>query len=106
MPRGTVKATYFSDKKGCRGNNLYDGGYYYAELSKNPFKKPLDFSALGGLKFGHKLKITFNNKTLVASKGDVGAGGKNYPKIDLHYTLAKALGFIKYGLANVYIEDA
>ena len=36
MPKGWVLATYFSDSIGCRDNNLYDGGYYYAELSKNP----------------------------------------------------------------------
>ena len=27
-------------------------------------------------------------------KGDVGAGGPSYPKIDLHYNLAKELGFV------------
>ena len=106
MSKGWVLATYFSDSIGCRDNNLYDGGYYYAELSKNPYAKPLDFSALGGLRFGYKLRITYKGKTLTASKGDVGAGGPSHPKIDLHYTLAKALNFISAGKDNVYIEDA
>ena len=106
MPKGWVLATYFSDSVGCRDNNLYDGGYYYAELSKDPYSKPLDFSALGNLRFGYKLKITYKGKTLTASKGDVGAGGPSHPKIDLHYTLAKALNFISAGKDNVYIEDA
>ena len=99
-------ATYFTDCTGCRDNNLCDGGYYYAELSKNPYSRPLDFSALGNLKFGHKLKITYNGKSKVASKGDVGAGGPSYPKIDLHVTLAKALGFTSAGKDYVYIENA
>ena len=106
MPKGWVLASYFTDEIGCRDNNLYDGGYYYAELSNDPFSRPLDYSALGNLKFGHRLKITYNGKTIIATKGDVGAGGKNYPKIDLHYTLAKALGFINKGLDYVHIEDA
>ena len=36
-----VLASVFSDKIGCRDNNLYDGGYYYAELSKITLKKIL-----------------------------------------------------------------
>ena len=86
-------ASMFKDKTGCKNNNLYDGGLYYAELSINPAKK--DFSALGGLPFGQKLRITYNGKTVIASKGDVGTGGHNYPKIDLHINLANALGFNK-----------
>ncbi len=104
MPR-KVLASVFEDSIGCRDNNLFDGGYYYAELSTDPFASNLDFAALGKLPFGHKLKITYNGKTLIASKGDVGAGGPNYPKIDLHITLANALGF-PYGLDYVEIEDA
>ena len=106
MSRGLVLATYFKDRIGCQDNDLYDGGYYYAELSNDPYSKPLDFSALGHLRFGHKLKITYKGKTLTASKGDVGAGGPSHPKIDLHYTLAKALNFISAGKDYVYIEDA
>ena len=42
---------------------------------------------------------------MIATKGDVGAGGPNHPKIDLHINLANALGFNK-GLDYVTIEDA
>ena len=96
-----VLASMFKDRTGCRNNNLYDGGLYYAELSINPAKK--DFSALGGLPFGQKLRITYNGKSVIASKGDVGAGGPNHPKIDLHINLANALGFYN-GLDYVQIE--
>ena len=98
-----VLASKFSDSVGSYDNNLNDGGYYYAELSNDPNKK--DFKALGGLKNGHKLKITYNGVSVIASKGDVGAGGPNLPKIDLHINLAKALGFSN-GLDYVTIEDA
>lgn len=99
-----VMASYFDDKIGYRDNNLYDGNYWYAELSKNPFRKPYDFSALGKLPYKHKLKITYKGKSIIAMKGDVGAGGPSYPKIDLHYNLARDLGFLKAGLDYVYIE--
>ena len=97
----TVLASYFSDKTGCKDNDLYDGGLYYAELSLDPAKK--DFRALGGLPFGQKLKITYKGKSVIATKGDVGAGGPHHPKIDIHENLAKALGF-EYGLDYVEIE--
>ena len=96
-----VLASMFNDRTGCRDNNLYDGGLYYAELSINPAQK--DFKALGGLQFGQKLRITYNGKSVIASKGDVGAGGPNHPKIDLHINLANALGFYN-GLDYVQIE--
>ena len=97
----TVLASMFNDKTGCRNNNLYDGGLYYAELSINPAQK--DFRVLGGLPFGQKLRITYNGRSVIASKGDVGAGGPNHPKIDLHINLANALGFSN-GLDYVQIE--
>ena len=98
-----VLASWFSDKIGCRDNNLYDGGMYYAELSKDYTKR--DFSALGKLPFGTKLRITYKGKSVVASKGDVGAGGPNHPKIDLHINLAKKLGFdLNKGLDYVTYE--
>ena len=40
-----VLASVFSDKIGCRDNNLYDGGHYYVELYVDYIKK--DFEALG-----------------------------------------------------------
>ena len=96
-----VLASMFKDRTGCKNNNLYDGGLYYAELSINPDQK--DFRALGGLPFGQKLRITYNGRSVIASKGDVGAGGPNHPKIDLHINLANALGFYN-GLDYVQIE--
>ena len=101
-----VLASYFSDKIGYRDNNLYDGNYWYAELSKDPFHKPLDFSALGKLPYKYKLDVTYKGKTIRAMKGDVGAGGSHYPKIDLHYKLAKDLNFIHAGLDYVHIKSA
>ena len=56
---------------------------------------------------GHKLKITYKGRSLIASKGDKGRGGIDdgvLRQIDLHKTLSKALGF--NGLDYVTIEDA
>ena len=92
MPREL--ASVFNDSIGCKDNNLYDSGYYYAELS----------NCLGKLPFGHQLKITYNGRTVTASKGDVGKGGRNNPSIDLHINLARALGFPSNGLDYVTIE--
>jgi len=50
-------ASCYTGTTGMRDNNLYNG-YNYAELSKNYKNK--DFSALGGLPFGYKLRITYN----------------------------------------------
>jgi hypothetical protein len=57
--------------------------------------KKKDFKAPGGLNNGHRLKIKYNGKSVITTKGDVGAGGSNQPKIDLHINFAKALGFNK-----------
>ena len=109
----TVLASQFPDSQGCYGDNLDDGGYYYAELSTNPdAKSNWDFSALGNLKKHHPLKITYNGKTLTAKKADKGRGKKETKgkfkgelrRIDLHKKLAKDLGF--NGLDHVTIEDA
>ena len=97
MGKRKVLATYFTDRIGYRSNNLYDGNYWY---------KKKDFKALGGLGYKHKLRVEYNGKSAVAMKGDVGAGGPNHPKIDLHKTLSDHLGFTKAGLAYVYIENA
>ena len=105
MPKRKVLASYFTDSMGNNNNRLDDGGYYYAELS-NDYNNP-DFKALGGLKNGHALKITYKGKTITATKGDVGAGGPKHPKIDLHIKLAKDLKFdLKKGVDEVEIEDA
>ena len=98
-----VLASWFSDKIGYRDNDLYDGGLYYAELSVDYKKK--DFKALGNLPYRQKLKIAYKGKTVIAYKGDIGAGGPNHPKIDLHVNLANALNFDKNkGLDYVTIE--
>ena len=97
-----VLTSYFDDKEGYKNNNLYDGGLYYAELSKDPAKK--DYSALGGLPYGQKLRITYNGKSAIASKGDIGAGGRYHPKINIHKKLAEELGFPINGLDYVQIE--
>ena len=62
-------------------------------MSNDPKKK--DFKALGGLKNGQKLKITYNRISVIASKGDVVAGGQNFPKIDFHWNSAKLLVVIR-----------
>ena len=104
MGKRKVLATYFTDRIGYRSNNLYDGNYWYAELSIDYKKK--DFKALGGLGYKHKLRVEYNGRSAVAMKGDVGAGGPNHPKIDLHKTLSDYLGFTRKGLGYVYIENA
>ncbi|KAL4464117.1 hypothetical protein ABPG74_006054 [Tetrahymena malaccensis] len=99
----TVLASCFTDQTGMRDNNLYAGNNY-AELSINPQNK--DFKALGGLPFGYKLKITYKGRSVVATKGDVGAGGPSHPKIDIHKKAADALGISNCNnfLDNVQIE--
>ncbi len=88
-----VLASWFNANIGFKNNNLNDGGLYYSELSKDYKKK--DYSALGNLPYGTKLKITYNGKSCIATKADIGAGGPQHPKIDLHANLAKQLGFDK-----------
>ena len=63
-----------------------------------------NFKALGGLPYRQKLKVAYNGKSAIAKKADIGAGGKNHPKIDLHKTLSDYLGFTKKGLGYVTIE--
>ncbi len=97
-----VLATYFTGEMGYKGDNLNDGRFWYAELSNDPDAR--DYSALGGLEHMHPLRITYNGKSAIAYKGDVGGGGINHPKIDLHETLSNYLGFTPVGLDYVYIE--
>jgi hypothetical protein len=101
-----VLASCFTDRIGNRDNNLYDGGSYYAELSRNPRRR--DYSALGKLPNGHRLRITYKGRSIIASKGDVGAGGPRLPKIDLHVEAAKRLGIARCSnfLDYVDIENA
>ena len=103
MGKRKVLATYFTDSMGYKGDNLNDGNYWYSELSNNP--SDLDFSALGDLPYLHQLKITYNGKSGIAKKGDVGAGDLNRPLIALHINLANRIGFTSKGLDYVLIED-
>lgn len=87
-----VLASGFTDMVGCyKNNDLYDGGYYYAEL-ENKQSLYLFSTALGGLKPFQKARITYKGRSVIARKGDIGKGGKQHPKIDLHKTLCTALG--------------
>jgi hypothetical protein len=109
VPRQNVVASCFDDATGNHDNNLYDGGYYYAELSTNYKARPLDYCALGCLPNDYRLRITYRGKSIFATKGDVGAGGPSHPKIDIHLTAAKALGFRNcddFGIRTVTIESA
>lgn len=72
------------------------GKVAFAELSKSPSSK--DFSALGGLPKYAKLSITYNGRTVIAEKRDVGAGATNLikgkpKKIDLWWETARMLDF-------------
>ncbi|KAL4510720.1 hypothetical protein ABPG72_004874 [Tetrahymena utriculariae] len=99
----TVLVSCFTDQTGMRDNNLYAGNNY-AELSIN--LKNNDVKALGELPFGYKLKITYKVRSVVATKGDVGACGPVHPKIDIHKKAAEALGINNCNnfLENVQIE--
>ena len=101
-----VVASCFTDCTGNRDNNLCNGGYYYAELSRNYRAK--DFCALGCLPNGQALQISYEGISITATKGDVGAGGPSNPKIDIHITAAIALGFAdcdSFGIRTVTITQ-
>ena len=103
MSKVKVLATYNTDHHGMNNIDLYDGKYYFFELSKDCKKN--DFSALGNLPYKYKLKITYKGKTAIAMKAGVGPCDKNHAKIAIHITLARYLG-IKNDLEYVYIEKA
>jgi len=108
VSRQNVVASCFHDSTGNRDNYLFDGGYYYAELSSNYRAQRADYRALGGLPNGHSLRISYNGRSIVATKGDVGRGGRHQPKIDIHLTAAQALGFntcASFGIRTVTIES-
>jgi hypothetical protein len=62
----------------------------------------------GPLAPGTRLAVTFQGKTIVASKRDIGSGqaGDTHYKIDLHQTLANALNFTAAGKADVQVRLA
>lgn len=78
-----VLASAFTDKIGYRDNNLYEG-IYYAELDYG--------KSLGNLAYLTPMKITWNGKSIVAYKGDIGKGGPEHPIIDIHAKALAALG--------------
>jgi murein DD-endopeptidase MepM/ murein hydrolase activator NlpD len=84
-----------------------DGHMAFAELSTNP-QAPLadlDFAALGHLPPHTELRITYQGRSVIAEKLDVGAGGgpiDGHPRvIDLWWQTAEALGFAGAGLVQI-----
>lgn len=49
-------------------------------------------TSLGCLPAYQEARITIKGTTVKAKKGDIGKGGPNNPKIDLHERLCTALG--------------
>jgi hypothetical protein len=88
-----------SGTHGYRGDDLR-GKMAFAELGMG--------TALGGLPYRAKLQITYNGRSVIAEKLDIGRGGspvQGHPRaIDLWYETARALGFS--GLGLVSIQDA
>jgi hypothetical protein len=84
------------------GKIANDSLWGFAELSDPPGS--LNFSALGGLPMGAKIKVGYKGKSITVPKVDVGAGGPAIPPaktraIDLTYAANAALG--APGLENV-----
>jgi hypothetical protein len=71
-----------------------DSLWGFAELSEPPGS--LNFSALGGLPMGSKIKVGYGGRTITVPKVDVGAGGPgiggHIRAIDLSYAANQALG--------------
>lgn len=90
--------------QGYRGDNL-NGKMAFAELG---YPKTREGGNLGSLPYKSQLRITYNGKSVVGTKLDIGAGGGDVQghrrDIDLWYELAAALGF-KGGLDLVQIEN-
>ena len=91
------------------------GHLAYAELSSNwRASSGWDFSALGGLPMGTRLRITANGRSVVAVKRDVGRGGPPVGQppadraVDLWWQTADALGLpgTWSGLVRVVRTDA
>jgi hypothetical protein len=84
------------------------GHYAFAELSTNwAAPSGWDFSALGGLAPGTLLQISYQGRSVIAQKLDVGRGGppvgqpSHARAIDLWYQTAEALGFQGTGLVEI-----
>ena len=89
------------NKSTASGKIANDSLWGFAELS-NPAGS-LNFSALGHLPMGAKIKVGYNGKSITVPKVDVGAGGPglngHIRAIDLTYAANQALG--APGLENV-----
>lgn len=85
---------------GYKGDEL-TGTHAFAELKMG--------TALGGLAHGTQLVVTYNGKSVVATKLDIGAGGDQVdglPRaIDLWYQTAQAIDFDGTGVVEVYRAD-
>lgn len=83
-----------SDDNGKGNTSKGIAGYAgFAELSTSV--SSLDFAALGGLPEHTKLQISYNGKSVIAERLDVGAGNSEHPLIDLWWETAKLLDFTK-----------
>lgn len=94
------------NKKTASGAIANDSLWGFAELSH---PGTLDFSALGHLAMGTKIKVGYNGKSITVPKVDVGAGGPAIPPaksraIDLTFAASHALG--APGLENVRYAKA
>jgi len=105
----TVAATDFTDAHGYKGDDLNDGTMSYAELGGH---SETTSTLLGGLPYMQPLTVTYNGKSVVAYKRDIGFGqgakeldGHRY-RIDLHTEVARALGFNGEGLVQITLGNA
>lgn len=108
-PAGTVTASQYG---GADGDSIGSTQFGFAELSTNHAdaaciaRGDCDFSALGGLPRGTLVRVSYNGKSIIVPKVDVGGGGPGLAghtrAIDLTASAARALGFS--GLGNVRYE--
>jgi hypothetical protein len=105
----TVAATDFTDATGYKGDDLDDSVMSYAELGGHSESTS---TLLGGLPYMQALTITYQGRSVVAYKRDIGFGqggkerdGHRY-RIDLHTEAAKALGFSGEGLVQITLGNA
>lgn len=89
-----------SGTHGYKGD-LLTGRMAFAELDMG--------TALGNLPYKSKVRVTYNGKSIVAEKLDIGLGGGpcggHARRIDLWWETAKALGFNGLGVVTVTTED-
>lgn len=85
----TVGASMFTDREGYKGDRLWKSGPSFAELGMGSY--------LGHLPYGYRLRITYQGRTVVARKLDIGRGGARVKgrlrAIDLHGTATGPLRF-------------